>query len=218
MAVSRAQFLQTLLRTGALRRLGLEGLFAQTEDDDEDDDSNQTMYRRMRSRRERERKPHPPLVRQSMPEGRALMDSGVFGVNDRQQDSHEKKDEDEEEPLRKRKRVASRIMQRELGLGSPGKERSHNRLVSQELLPSSSADTIINYDERCYSGQFSEDGNFYFSCCQDFRVRMYDTSNPYNWRHYKTVTYPYGQWTITDATLSPDNKYLACSSSSVCVS
>lgn len=41
---------------------------------------------------------------------------------------------------------------------------------------------------------------------------MYDTSNPYKWKYYKTVNYPYGQWTITDATLSPDNKFLAYSS------
>lgn len=41
---------------------------------------------------------------------------------------------------------------------------------------------------------------------------MYDTSNPYKWRYYKTVIYPFGQWTITDASLSPDNKYLAYSS------
>ncbi len=41
---------------------------------------------------------------------------------------------------------------------------------------------------------------------------MYDTSNPYRWKYYKTVLYPFGQWTITDASLSPDNKWLAYSS------
>jgi WD repeat-containing protein 23 len=41
---------------------------------------------------------------------------------------------------------------------------------------------------------------------------MYDTSNPYDWKYYKTVTYPGGSWTITDASLSPDNKLLAYSS------
>lgn len=41
---------------------------------------------------------------------------------------------------------------------------------------------------------------------------MYDTSNPYNWKHYKTVSYPFGQWTLTDADLSPDNKWLAYTS------
>ena len=48
---------------------------------------------------------------------------------------------------------------------------------------------------------------------------MYDTSNPYDWKYYKSVHYPYPQWTITDASLSPDNKYLAYSSirSQVCL-
>jgi DDB1- and CUL4-associated factor 11 len=80
------------------------------------------------------------------------------------------------------------------------------------MIPSSKADKIIHYNSRCYSGQFSDDGNFFFTCSQDFKVRMYDTSNPYDWKYYKTVDYPWGQWTITDASLSPDNRYLAYSS------
>lgn len=48
---------------------------------------------------------------------------------------------------------------------------------------------------------------------------MYDTSNPYDWKYYKTVTYPFGQWTLTDASLSPDNRWLAYTSiqSNVCL-
>jgi WD repeat-containing protein 23 len=48
---------------------------------------------------------------------------------------------------------------------------------------------------------------------------MYDTSNPYKWRYYKTVEYPSGQWTLTDASLSPDNKFVAYTSirSNVCL-
>ncbi|THC99275.1 hypothetical protein EYZ11_001274 [Aspergillus tanneri] len=41
---------------------------------------------------------------------------------------------------------------------------------------------------------------------------MYDTSNPFEWKYYKTVDYPFGQWTITDASLSPDNRFLAYTS------
>lgn len=41
---------------------------------------------------------------------------------------------------------------------------------------------------------------------------MYDTSNPFEWKYYKSVEYPFGRWTITDATLSPDNRFLAYSS------
>ena len=86
------------------------------------------------------------------------------------------------------------------------------------MLPEMRADQILHYDEPVYSGQFSDDGNFYYSVCQDFKVRMYDTSNPYNWKHYKTVSYPWGSWTLTDASLSPDNKWLVYSSHSALVS
>lgn len=89
------------------------------------------------------------------------------------------------------------------------------------MIPSSKADTIIHYDSRCESGQFSDDGNFFFSCSQNYTVRMYNTSNPYHWKYYKSVDYPahVGQWKITDASLSPDNKWLAYSSisSTVCL-
>jgi DDB1- and CUL4-associated factor 11 len=87
------------------------------------------------------------------------------------------------------------------------------------MIPSTKAEMIIHYDEPVYSGEFSGDGNFFFACGHDFKVRMYDTSNPYNWKHYKTVTYPFGQWTLTDASLSPDNKWLAYTSiqSNVCL-
>ena len=87
------------------------------------------------------------------------------------------------------------------------------------MIPSTNADTIIHYNQPVYSGQFSDDGNFFFSANKDYRVRMYDTSNPYKWRYYKTVEFPYGQWTLTDASLSPDNRYLAYTSirSTVCL-
>lgn len=87
------------------------------------------------------------------------------------------------------------------------------------MIPASNADMIIHYNSPVYSGQFSDDGNFFFSVNKDYRVRMYDTSNPYKWRYYKTVDYPGGQWTLTDASLSPDNKYLAYTSirSQVCL-
>lgn len=87
------------------------------------------------------------------------------------------------------------------------------------MIPSTNADMIVHYDEPVYSGQFSDDGNFFFSANKDYKVRMYDTSNPYKWRYYKTVEYPFGQWTLTDASLSPDNRYLAYTSirSQVCL-
>jgi DDB1- and CUL4-associated factor 11 len=59
------------------------------------------------------------------------------------------------------------------------------------------------------------------------QVRMYDTSNPYQWKYYKVRLYPLrsliysllqsisaqdGGWTITDASLSHDNKWLTFAS------
>ncbi|RMD41026.1 hypothetical protein DV735_g4119, partial [Chaetothyriales sp. CBS 134920] len=117
--------------------------------------------------------------------------------------------------IRRRRRTtfSEKLMWRRLGLDARPNTSKANRLLAQELVPSSSqADRIIHYDSRAYCGQFSDDGNFFFSCTQNFKVQMYDTSNSYNWKYYKTVDYPFGQWTITDATLSPDNRFLAYSS------
>ncbi|KAA6408294.1 MAG: hypothetical protein FRX48_08036 [Lasallia pustulata] len=164
----------------------------------DDDDAGTFGFGR---RRRRQRTAGPKFPKVPSEQGKKLMGSGTFGSNEYYRDL-----------LRKRKPLlATRLMQRELGIDD-ARLKGTNRLMSQGLIPSSTADTIIHYDSRCYSGQFSDDGNFFFSCAQDFRVRMYDTSNPYKWKYYKTVHHPFGQWTLTDATLSPDNRYLAYSS------
>ncbi|KAF1941516.1 WD repeat-containing protein-like protein 23 [Clathrospora elynae] len=151
----------------------------------------------------RTRRPRGRAAFEKVPseQGTELMQTGNFGSNLRTEDT-----------IKRKKRLAYNIMRRELGMGSDGRQKNANRLLKQDMIPESVADTIIHYNARCYSGQFSDDGNFFFSCAQDFRVRMYDTSNPYDWKYYKSVVYPYGQWTITDASLSPDNRFLAYSS------
>ncbi|CAJ2504543.1 Uu.00g119370.m01.CDS01 [Anthostomella pinea] len=140
-------------------------------------------------------------------EGRDLMNSGTFGTNDIQS------------PIRTKKQLSRRIVDRELGIGGRTHRRVDQGVMAQSMIPSTDADMTINYDDNVYSGQFSDDGNFFYSCVKDFKVRMYDTSNPYNWRHYKTVSFPFGSWTLTDASLSPDNKWLAYTSiqSNVCL-
>ncbi|KAG9240177.1 WD40-repeat-containing domain protein [Calycina marina] len=159
---------------------------------------------RFRSRRRRE--PLDPNRFPKIPsdEGTELMNSGQFGSS-------------EAEKLREGemiigKKLARRILDREIAIESTAKRELNQRLMAQGMVPSSNADMIIHYNQPVYSGQFSNDGNFFFSVNKDFRVRMYDTSNPYKWRYYKTVDYPFGQWTLTDATLSPDNRYLAYTS------
>ncbi|KAJ4507583.1 hypothetical protein HRR83_004163 [Exophiala dermatitidis] len=198
---------QLILSRYRLLGPGGQDLFGGDDEDDEDDMilEGSGPFGSLHGRRRR-RRPKPPEDRfPKVPSdnGRALMNSGLYGSRD-----------DFVDILRKRRRtVAERLMWRRLGVDGRSSMRRQNRLIAQDSIPSTStADKIIHYDSRAYSGQFSDDGNFFFSCTQNFKVRMYDTSNPYEWKYYKTVDYPFGQWTITDATLSPDNKFLAYSS------
>ncbi|KAE8835508.1 hypothetical protein HRS9122_07778 [Pyrenophora teres f. teres] len=189
----------------ALQRRTFDDDEEEEEDEDDDDSDPGTGYDPVgpAGASGRRRRPRGANLFEKVPseQGQELMQTGTFGSNVRDVDT-----------IKKKKKLASAIMRRELGLGSDGRQKNATRLLKQDMVPESAADTIIHYNARCYSGQFSDDGNFFFSCAQDFKVRMYDTSNPYDWKYYKTVRYHGGQWTITDASLSPDNRFLAYSS------
>ena len=195
---------------------------------DDDEDDNMGPLRRLRRRKSRKSKiTKDQFFKLPSEEGQKLMSSGVFGSDPYYRDRR----------TQPKNKLSRKLLSRELGVDRGQASISRGAIAQvrhdilewhwyvaftdeeQDLLPSSTADTIIHHDARCYSGQFSDDGNFFFSCAQDFNVRMYDTSNPFAWKYYKTVHYHYGQWTITDATLSPDNRYLAYSSirSQVCL-
>ncbi|KAI9368802.1 WD40-repeat-containing domain protein [Aspergillus egyptiacus] len=204
--VSTAQLLN-ILASGGLRQIfsyhGFPPGPAGTFDDHYDDDDDYEEYGiRGLGRRVPRRTGPPQYPKVPSDEGTKLMRSGTFGSEPSYVD----------ERMKRKKSLAGRMMWRELGIDGYGLQRNKVRSISQELIPGTPADKIIHYDAKCYSGQFSDDGNFFFSCAQDFKVRMYDTSNPYEWKYYKTVDYPFGSWTITDATLSPDNRFLAYSS------
>ncbi|KAJ5124189.1 uncharacterized protein N7515_008014 [Penicillium bovifimosum] len=177
-----------------------EGEQWEPDEDDPGDEAFMSLFRyRPRARGSGEAPKYPPVPH---PEGKKLMREGHFGVDEHYVDR-----------LKKRKNaLATRLMWRELGVDTYGVQKRAGQSISQGLIPGSVTDRIIHYDTRSYSGQFSDDGNFFFCCAQDFKVRMYDTSNPSDWKYYKTVDYPFGRWTITDATLSPDNRFLAYSS------
>lgn len=189
------------------------------EEEDEDDETAAYLgYGARRARRARRavRGDRYPKIPSEV--GQELMDNGTFGSSDRCDHSSCGVPFAASVHSRRRK-LAHRMFDREMGVDQRGRAKVLNGLASQAMIPGSKADLIINLNARCYSGQFSEDGSFFFACGQDFKVRMYDTSNPYHWKHYKTVNYYGGQWTITDASLSPDNKLLAYSSirSQVCL-
>ena len=58
--------------------------------------------------------------------GNELMQSGIFGTNDRP-DVSERLDD----TVRRKKKLAYQTMMRELGLGSPGRQRSSNKFIAQ---------------------------------------------------------------------------------------
>ncbi|OQD77248.1 hypothetical protein PENDEC_c003G07048 [Penicillium decumbens] len=202
--IPASRLFQLLASSGLQHILHSHGWASNAADEDDDDEDDPDYYvptfrHRLRTRRARGDPQFPKVPSDA---GTELMGQGQFGTDQHYVDR-----------LKKRKMgFATKLMWRELGVDSYGARRRADQAISQNMIPSSVADKIIHYDSRSYSGQFSDDGNFFFCCAQDFKVRMYDTSNPYEWKYYKTVRYPLGQWTITDATLSPDNRFLAYSS------
>jgi DDB1- and CUL4-associated factor 11 len=142
--VSRVQFLRLLQHAGVpgLHRIFASRRRAQLPDDDEGSEPDNG-YGEVGPKRRRGRG-RASFQKVPSDEGRALMEGGLFGTTYRPEDR-----------LRRKKRLAYQIMRRELGLGSAGRLRNENRLMAQGLVPSTKADTIIHYDARCYSGQFS---------------------------------------------------------------
>ncbi|KAH7923909.1 WD40 repeat-like protein [Leucogyrophana mollusca] len=121
--------------------------------------------------------------------------------------------------------------------------RSRNTLrregIASHILPNSSGTAVASYGANIYCGQFSADSSFYYTCCQDFRLHVYDMTAPPtsyikrnrasrrsatgHWDHddrdhettmkvIKTIQGNPGRWTITDSHLSPDNERMIYSS------
>ncbi|KAI9885657.1 MAG: hypothetical protein M1823_002526 [Watsoniomyces obsoletus] len=190
----------------------------QDEDSDEPVEIRPVEIRIGRRRPPGPKQPTPNIPAEPSEAGQELMFSGNFGTPQ----AHEENDPTYPSIF------THQLMARELGLSPSGRGHDLDPLMAQvipparrvgaewsaddfvqKMIPSSAADMVIKYPSNCYSGQFSDDGNIFFCCAKDFRVRMYDTSNPYRWKYYKTVHCPHGQWAITDGSLSPDNRFLA---------
>ncbi|KAI5301043.1 hypothetical protein KEM56_002021 [Ascosphaera pollenicola] len=135
-------------------------------------------------------------------EGTELMHDGVFGADPYYADKRKNR----------RTSLPSKLLWRELARRPRGTEsRAATSFLGQDMLPLSSMDRVLHHEYRVYSGQFSDDGNFFFTTAQDYCARMYDTSNPYDWKFYRSTEHTEGSWTITDGALSPDNRFLALS-------
>jgi WD repeat-containing protein 23 len=130
---------------------------------DEDEESDPGTGYDPPTRSSRKRGPRGRHLYEKVPseQGKELMQTGNFGSNPRKEDT-----------IKRKKRLAYDILRRELGVGSDGRQKNATRLLKQDMIPESVADTIIHYNARCYSGQFSDDGNFFFSCgeCPRYNV------------------------------------------------
>ncbi|TPX62557.1 hypothetical protein PhCBS80983_g00336 [Powellomyces hirtus] len=108
----------------------------------------------------------------------------------------------------RRRSVYGLLMERELG---PFRSNSTVPMAKQ-IIPNRTKKVMDKYGARAYSGQFSEDGNFFYLCTQDFQVHLYDTSDPANIQPKVSIQGEIGRWTITDCALSPDNRNIIYSS------
>ncbi|WFD29378.1 hypothetical protein MSPP1_000387 [Malassezia sp. CBS 17886] len=109
--------------------------------------------------------------------------------------------------------------------------RGMRKVAFPARIPNSRGVVVAQYAAPCYSGQYSEDASFFYTCNRDMRVHIYDTtvSTPgpdadarrapaadddqvTSMKLMQTVDAERGQWTITDVNLSPDNQWIIYSS------
>ncbi|KAF8846158.1 WD40 repeat-like protein [Paxillus ammoniavirescens] len=108
--------------------------------------------------------------------------------------------------------------------------------LASELIPNSNGTAVASNGANLYVGQYSKDSSFYYTCCQDFRLHVYDMTSPpakyikrpqnlhqgaallddrdheSTLKVLKTIQGHPGRWTITDSHLSPDNERMIYSS------
>ncbi|THV01435.1 WD40 repeat-like protein [Dendrothele bispora CBS 962.96] len=112
--------------------------------------------------------------------------------------------------------------------------RPHPALYKEDyassIVPNSNGVVVANYDSNIYTAQFSKDSSFFYTCSQDFRLNLFDTTAapiPHKPRKRtnslgfdlkttmklnRSIQGEHGRWTITDANLSPNNERIVYSS------
>ncbi|CAE6535196.1 unnamed protein product [Rhizoctonia solani] len=107
---------------------------------------------------------------------------------------------------------------------SPFTPRNYRMETARGLVPNSPGAIVAQYDDKVYSGQFSLDASIYYSCTQGHDIWVYDanstgdiTTHPQTGHSSRMsvlnrVKGIYGNWTVTDSHLSPDNERLIYSS------
>lgn len=84
--------------------------------------------------------------------------------------------------------------------------------VLSRYLPTNGPWPIDQMDSRAYVSQFSADGSLFVAAFQGSNIKIYDVER--GWKVQKNILAKSLRWTITDTSLSPDQRYLAYSSMS----
>jgi len=69
------------------------------------------------------------------------------------------------------------------------------------MIPNTGTEPFSLYD-RVYNGRFSPDGNLYY-CGSQSDVRIFDTTDPYEWQLLKEQDGIGIRWTVTDMDITP---------------
>lgn len=85
-------------------------------------------------------------------------------------------------------------------------------MAVQTVVPNSKGRIVARFDGRCYSGQYSTNGTRFTASSQDFSIKVFDTEDDGNWKQLKHIRANQGRWTLTDTTLSPNERHIAFSS------
>ncbi|KAI3641728.1 hypothetical protein MIR68_000218 [Amoeboaphelidium protococcarum] len=122
--------------------------------------------------------------------------------------------------------IRDKIWQRKCGMITGNSLLSH-------MMPSNESPVVrAQFQHRPYCGKYSDNGRYFYSATQDFKVHIFDCQqfqeqsqngddndgpqtrlyNNGQWKSIKTVEAEHGQWTITDATLNSSNTLVAYSS------
>ncbi|RXW19331.1 hypothetical protein EST38_g6521 [Candolleomyces aberdarensis] len=211
------------LRTLLLNRNATTNLRDDTEDDeyvpDDDDDDDEDGYLTRRRYMSRRQKQWIPSVTEPQAAGVELLNSGDFGCLG---------------PKHKGKPNLSNVTKSILGAASKPPSYVPGEEIKTNFVPNTNGTTVATYDANIYTAQFSGDSSFYYTCAQDFKLHIFDMTKPPRPfgpvqsrmpRAYgrsgsiqtslplrKEIQGQHGQWTVTDANLSPDNSRIIYSS------
>lgn len=208
---------QYLAATQTLASQDPNSLDENESEDDEDEEISDWYYPRQTARPWT-----PPVTEEPQDEGVRLLNSGNYGYIG---------------PKRRAKSNYSNTTKAILNAAtkSPSSASAYREETQTNLVPNTNGSTVASYDHNIYTAQFSDDSSFYYTCAQDFRLHIFDmTKPPYakmqpppnvestsgrfhsNLRTTmplrKEITGVAGNWTITDANLSPDNTRIIYSS------